>query len=97
MEKDFINGKGEGMMKKFSSKPLLIRAFFGIGLFIIFHFLDFRKYTAILSITSPHEYAFGYKETIKMALYVLSYFYALVISPILIISAILLSRVLGRN
>ena len=69
---------------------LLFRALIGILALAIFHLLGFREYTTILSGTSPSGGPISSVELMKMVLYLFSYLYATIVTPILCIAAGLL-------
>ena len=71
-------------------KGLIFRALIGIIAYIIFSLLGFCRYTAVLSGTSPTGHGISSIDIMIMGVYVFSYLYATIVSPILCIAAGLL-------
>jgi len=68
-------------------KGLITRALVGIIAYIIFSLLGFRQYTAVLSGTSPSGHGISSIDIMLMGVYVFSFLYATIVSPILCIAA----------
>ena len=64
-------------------KGLITRALIGVAGYLIFSLLGFREYTSILSGTSPTGHSIKSIDIMLMGVYVFSYLYATVVSPIL--------------
>lgn len=73
-----------------TSKGLITRALVGVVAYIVFSLLGLRQYTAILSGTSPSGHSINNTDIMFMGIYVFSYLYVTVISPIFCIAAGLL-------
>lgn len=71
-------------------KGLITRALVGIAAYIIFSLLGFRQYVAILSGTSPFGHGINNIDIMLMGIYVFSYLYVTIVSPIFCIAAGLL-------
>ena len=70
---------------------LVVRAALGVLAFIILHAIGFRTYTTILSGTSLTGEQVEYVDTLKMVAYVISYLFATIVAPILLIAAVVLT------
>lgn len=68
-------------------KGLITRATVGIIACIIFSFFGLRRYTAVLSGTSPSGHGISSIDIMLMGIYVFSYLYATIVSPIFCIAA----------
>ena len=71
-------------------KGLITRALVGVAAYIIFLLLGLRQYAAVLSGTSPSGHGISSVDIMLMGIYVFSYLYATIVSPILSIAAVLL-------
>jgi hypothetical protein len=59
----------------------------GVLAFLILHAVGFRRYTTVLSGTSPTGEQIAYSDMLKMVAYVITYLFATVMAPILLIAA----------
>ncbi len=85
-----------GQWSLFTPSGLVARGVFVVVVFIILHAIGLRAYTTVLSGTSPTGEPFTYIDSWKMVAYVLSYLFATVLAPILLIAALILSLLTGR-
>jgi len=80
-----------GRYSLFTPSGLIARATVVSFAFIILHAVGFRTYTTILSGTSPTGEPFGYIDSLKAVAYIISYLFATVGAPILVIAALVLA------
>jgi len=85
-----------GRWSLFAPSGLVARAVFVVLVFVILHTIGWRAYTTALSGTSPTGQQIGYSDMLKMVAYVLSYLFATVLAPILLIAAAVLSLLTRR-
>jgi hypothetical protein len=80
-----------GRWSLFTPSGLVARAVFVVLVFAILHAAGWRSHTTVLSGTSPTGEPFTYTDSWKMVAYVLSYLFATVLAPILLIAALVLT------
>ena len=83
---------------KASSKLLIVCALLGWLVFAAAHLLGGREYTTIISGSTPGTSPLRDFDVVLMIVYICSYFFAIVVSPILLIAVTLqslLRRMLG--
>jgi hypothetical protein len=85
-----------GQWSLFAPSGLIARAVFVVLVFIILHAIGWRTYATVLSGTSPTGEPFTYTDSWRMVAYVLSYLFATVLAPILLIAALVLSLLTRR-
>ncbi|MEX0775426.1 MAG: hypothetical protein WD042_06895 [Phycisphaeraceae bacterium] len=74
-----------------SAPPWVARAVLLLAIFALLHLLGWRADTAIISGTLPAPGVAGELAILRGLLYVLSYFAAVLVAPILLIAAVLLT------
>ena len=75
----------------FTPSGLILRVALGVLAFLILHAMGFRRYTTVLSGTSPTGEQIVYSDMLKMVAYVITYLFATVMAPILLIAAVALT------
>ena len=85
-----------GWWSLFTPSGLVARAVLVVLVFIILHAVGWRAHTSVISGTSPTGEPFTYIDSWKMVAYVLSYLFATVLAPTLLIAALVLSLLRRR-